>query len=93
MQPLVLGKVKVTAGPNPGDHRVGVATENNAIYMVDAVSGTLARCVVEDGRRVRIREVAPLARRPTSGKSASESPVLKLGAWATRATTHAKRYA
>jgi hypothetical protein len=23
-QPLVLGKVKVTAGPNPGDHRVGL---------------------------------------------------------------------
>ena len=37
------GKVEVTAGPNPGDHRVGVATENNTIYMVDFVRGTLAR--------------------------------------------------
>jgi hypothetical protein len=37
VQPLVLGKVKVTAGPNPGDHRVGVATESNVIYMIDTV--------------------------------------------------------
>ena len=63
-----------------------VATENNAIYTIDAVSGTVARFVPKDGRRARIREVAPIARMPTWGTWASESPVLKLGAWATRAT-------
>ena len=64
-----------------------VATDNNGIYTIDAVSGTVARFVPEDGRRARIREVAPITRMPTSGTSASESPVFELGAWATRATT------
>jgi len=63
-------KVKVTAGRLPG----GRGERNNAIYTIDAVSGTVARFVPEDGRRARIREVAPIARRPTSGTSASEAP-------------------
>ena len=64
-----------------------VATDNNGIYTIDAVSGTVARFVPKDGRRARIREVAPIARMPTWGTWASESPVLELGAWPTRATT------
>lgn len=46
VQPLVLGKVKVTAGRLPGGRGEG----KNAIHMVDAVSGTVARFVPEDGR-------------------------------------------
>jgi len=51
VQPLVLGKVKVTAGRSPG----GRSDRKNTIYTIDAVSGTVARFVLEDGRRARIR--------------------------------------
>jgi hypothetical protein len=42
VQPLVLPVINVTVGPNQGVHNVVyVATENNTIYMIDAVKGTV----------------------------------------------------
>jgi hypothetical protein len=42
VQPLIVPVVNVTVGSNKGDHNVVyVATENNTIYMIDAVKGTI----------------------------------------------------
>src|ERR1035441_8536138 len=42
VQPLIVPVVNVTVGSNQGDHNVVyVATENNTIYMIDAVKGTI----------------------------------------------------
>ena len=42
VQPLVVPVVGVTVGSNQGAHNVVyIATENNTIYMIDAVKGTL----------------------------------------------------
>ena len=42
VQPLIVPIVNVTVGSNQGDHNVVyVATENNTIYLIDAVKGTV----------------------------------------------------
>ena len=42
VQPLIVPVVGVTVGSDPGAHNVVyVATENNTIYMIDAVKGTI----------------------------------------------------
>jgi len=41
-QPLIVPVVNVTVGPHQGAHNVAyVATENNTIYMIDAVKGAI----------------------------------------------------